>query len=249
MVQIVEWSYPMRMNIHWIQHIPFEDLGSIEDWSARHGHRLSATRFHQQDPLPEMENMDWLIVMGGPMNIYEEAKYPWLPLEKGFIRKAIETGKVVIGICLGAQLIADALGSKVYAGRHKEIGWFPVHKTDEAGKSRLFGDFPSETDVFHWHGDTFDLPSGCIPIAESAACRNQAFIYEERVIGLQFHMEMTGPGAERIVSNCREELVEAPFIQKAEAILSSADRFKAANEKMDRLLDRLFLLQTQSLNR
>ena len=230
------------MNIHWIQHVPFEGLGSIENWCGRQGHRLSATRFHQQDPLPEVGNIDWLVVMGGPMNIYEEDKYPWLPAEKGFISKAIETGKIVIGICLGAQLIADALGSEVYAGRHKEIGWFPVRSTSEAVLSQVFKGLPQETEVFHWHGDTFNLPPGCLHIAESAACRNQAFVYEERVIGLQFHIEMTRPGAEKIISNCREEIVESPYIQNAEEILSRDDRFKEANREMDRLLDRLSLL-------
>ena len=231
------------MKIHWIQHVPFEALGSIEKWSNHNGHGLSVTRFHRQDPLPRMKEFDWLIVMGGPMNIYEDAEYPWLSEEKNFLRQAIETGKVVIGICLGAQLIADALGSRVYSGRHKEIGWFPVIKTDEAGNSSIFEDFPLETVVFHWHGDTFDLPPGCVHIAESAACRSQAFVYEERVIGLQFHQEMNLPGAEAIIDNCRKEIVEAPYIQTAGEILSNTDRFTTANREMDRLLDRLFLVQ------
>jgi GMP synthase-like glutamine amidotransferase len=229
------------MKIHWIQHVPFESLGSIETWSLKHGHHLSVTRFHQQDPLPGMDTFDWLTVMGGPMNIYEDAKYPWLSKEKEFLRKAIEAGETIIGICLGAQLIADALGSKVYAGKHKEIGWFPVRKIDEAGASRVFKDFAEVMDVFHWHGDTFDLPAGCVHIAESEACRNQAFIYEERVIGLQFHIEMTHQGAGKIISNCREEIVEALYIQNADEILSNANRFTEANKEMDRLLDRLSL--------
>lgn len=230
------------MNIHWFQHVPFESLGNIENWSIHHGHCLSITRFYQNDPLPEMKDFDWLIVMGGPMNIYEDVKYPWLSKEKEFLRKAIEAGKTIIGICLGAQLIADALGSEVYAGKHKEIGWFPIRKTDEAERSLLFNDFPVELDAFHWHGDTFDLPVGCVHVAGSEACRNQAFIYEERVIGLQFHIEMTRQGVGKIIFNCREEMVEAPYIQNAEVILSNADRFTEANKEMDRLLDRLSLL-------
>jgi GMP synthase-like glutamine amidotransferase len=231
------------VNIHWFQHVPFESLGNIENWSTRNNHCLGVTRFHQHDPLPPMKEFDWLIVMGGPMNIYEDAKYPWLPEEKSFLRMAIEAGKTIIGICLGAQLIADALGSKAYATHYKEIGWFPIRKTNEAEKSPLFNDFPEVMDAFHWHGDTFDLPAGCVHIAESEACRNQAFIYEERVIGLQFHIEMTHQGAEKIISNCREEIMEAPYIQNAEEILSNADRFTEANKEMDRLLDRLSLLR------
>ena len=229
------------MKIHWFQHVPFEGLGNIGTWANRHGHRLSITRFFKQDPLPQMDTIDWLIVMGGPMNIYEEEKYPWLSEEKHFLKNAIDAGKAVIGICLGAQLIADALGSRVYAGSYKEIGWFPVHKKETAGRSSVFIDFPQGTNVFHWHGDTFDLPPGCIHIAESAACRNQAFIYEERVIGLQFHLEMTPKGVEEIVANCRGELVEAPYIQKAEEIVSNAERFTEANRVMDSILDRLAL--------
>lgn len=227
------------MKIHWMQHVPFESLGSIEDWARLHGHSLSETRLYRDDPMPAMEQFQWLVVMGGPMNIYEEAEYPWLPVEKNFIKRTIEAGKVVIGICLGAQLIVDALSSKVYAGQHKEIGWFPIRKTVAAGKSVLFEDFPLEMDVFHWHGDTFDLPPGCVHAAESAACRNQAFVFENRVVGLQFHLEMTHQGIEKILDNCRNELVEAPYIQDADQILSNLEKVETANREMDRLLNRL----------
>ena len=232
------------MNIHCFRHVSFEGPGSIEQWALRNDHLLSVTCFHKMDPLPEIGNIDWLILMGGPMNIYEETGYPWLSKEKDFLRKAIESGKTIIGICLGAQLIADALGSKVYAGRHKEIGWFPIRKTEEAARSGLFKNFPAVMNVFHWHGDTFDLPSGCVRVAESAGCRNQAFTYEERVIGLQFHLEVTPKGAEAMVANCGEEIVEAPFIQNTEGILSSANGFVRANREMDRLLDRISLLRS-----
>lgn len=227
------------MNIHWIQHVPFEGIGSIGSWAMHRGHHIHSTRLYQQDSLPAMKEIDWLIVMGGPMNIYEEDKYPWLVEEKRFINESIQAGKTVIGICLGAQLIANVLGSKVYAGRHKEIGWFPVLKTGEAAKSPIFSDFPSEIKAFHWHGDTFELPPGCVRIAESAACRNQAYIFEDRVLGLQFHLEITKQGAEELISNCGNELIEKPFIQRAENILKNEGDFVKINEEMERLLDRL----------
>ncbi len=229
------------MNIHWFQHVPFEGLGSIESWAINRRHHIRSTRLYRQDPWPAIEEIDWLIVMGGPMNIYEDGKYPWLVEEKQFIKESIREGKTVIGICLGAQLIADVLGSKVYAGQHKEIGWFPVLKTKEAAKSKIFPDFPSEMTVFHWHGDTFALPPECIRIAESAACQNQAFVYEDRVIGLQFHLEITSQGAEALISNCGEELVEAPFIQSADAILAGGANFLKVNKRMEQLLDTLAL--------
>ena len=227
------------MNIHWIQHIPFEGLGNIENWILAHGHPLSVTRIYQNESFPGMDQFDWLVVMGGPMNIYEDDKYPWLTDERRYIKHAIEEGKVVVGICLGAQLIADALGARVYAGPCKEIGWFPVRKTEEAGASIIFKDFPPQMEVFHWHGDTFPLPSGCLHLAESEACLNQAFAYEERVIGLQFHLEMTSQNVEAILAGCRDELVDAPYIQNAEDILSSPEKFSAANTEMHGLLDRL----------
>jgi GMP synthase (glutamine-hydrolysing) len=231
------------MNIHWLQHVSFEDLGSIEGWAKRRGHPVRASRLYCDDQVPEARELDWLIVMGGPMNVYEEQRYPWLVKEKRLIEEAIQAGKTVIGICLGAQLIAHVLGARVYAGKHKEIGWFPVFKSEEAQESKLFRGFPSEAEVFHWHGDTFDMPPRCVRIAGSSACHNQAFVFEERVVGLQFHLEMTRGGAERLISNCGDEMVEAPFIQSGEAILSSDDRFIKINERMERLLDDLQLRQ------
>ncbi len=231
------------MNIHWIQHVPFEGLGSIESWALRGGHRLSATRFHRRDSLPEMNDFDRLVIMGGPMNIYEEVIYPWLAAEKTFLRQAIDIGKPVIGICLGAQLVADALGARVYRNSWKEIGWFPVRKTCAAAESRVFTDFPREMEALHWHGDAFDVPTGCLHAAESAACRNQAFVFQDRIVGLQFHLEMTPRGAEEILDNCRNELVEGLYIQTAEEIISAPGRFAAANIAMDRLLDQVFSFQ------
>ena len=230
------------MNIHWIQHVPFEGLGSIENWSLKHGHSLRATRTYLNEPFPPPGQFQWLVVMGGPMNIYEEDKYPWLAAEKKFLKGAIEEGKTVLGVCLGAQLIAETLSSGVFAGQHKEIGWMPVRKTASAANSVLFREFPPEMDVFHWHGDTFNLPAGCVHIAESAACPNQAFAFKDRVVGLQFHLEMTREGVAKILDNCRDELVPAPFIQDAAKILSNLHKCEEANREMDRLLDRLFSL-------
>jgi len=194
---------------------------------------------HQNDPLPAMDSFHWLVVMGGPMNIYEDDKYSWLPMERDFIKRAVDSGKIVIGVCLGAQLIADALGSRVRAGGHKEIGWFPVCRTAAAEQSRVLKDLPPEMYVLHWHGDTFEIPDGCIHAAESAAFRSQAFSYDDRVIGLQFHLEMTQKGVENIVANCQEEVVTAPYIQSIDEILSASGRLDTANDVMNRILDRL----------
>ncbi|MFA6564437.1 MAG: type 1 glutamine amidotransferase [Verrucomicrobiia bacterium] len=225
------------MNLHYLQHVPFEGLASIETWAAARGHQVAVTRLYAGDPLPRLDQFDWLVVMGGPMNIYEEDKFPWLVAEKRFIKTAIEGGKVTLGVCLGAQLIADVLGGPVHKNAHKEIGWFPVRKTKTAARSRVFEALPAELEVFHWHGDTFVLPSGAIHVARSAACENQAFIFDERVVGLQFHLETTPDSARLLAQHCADELVVGPFIQTAEAMLSDKRRFDRINKTMWKLLD------------
>jgi len=129
------------MRIHYLQHVPFEDLANIESWAKDRSHDLSRTLLFQEESPPKLNEFDWLIIMGGPMNIYEHDKYPWLVKEKEFIRQAIEEDKIVLGICLGDQLMADVLGGKVHRNDHREIGWFPVKLTDEGVASRIFGGF------------------------------------------------------------------------------------------------------------
>ncbi len=226
------------MRAHYFQHVAVEELGSIEPWLRARGHRITATRLFAGEAPPDLDPVDWLIVMGGPMNIYEDARHPWLAPERRFIRNAIQAGKNVLGICLGAQLVADALGGKVRASSQKEIGWFPVRRTEEAPRSPLSSPLPGEFEAFHWHGDTFDLPAGAIRLAASEACANQAFAHGERVLGLQFHLEMTPNAARRLIEACADDLVDGPFIQKAEAMLSDRGRFENANRILAGILDR-----------
>ena len=234
------------MKVHWFQHVPFEGLGSIEGWIRRRQHTLGATRFHRGEPLPAVEDVDLLVVMGGPMNVHEEAKYPWLTREKQFIAAAIAAGRKVLGVCLGAQLVADVLGARVYANGEKEIGWFAIETTGAAAASRLFGRFPARLEVFHWHGDTFDIPAGALQVARSNGCAHQAFVYGERVVGLQFHLEMTQAGARELIAHGSDELVSGRYIQKPEEMLADAVRFDAVNGVMDGLLDRLTAVESNS---
>lgn len=227
------------MNIHYLQHVPFEGMGSIEGWVRRGGHTLSATRLYLDAPLPAVETLDLLVVMGGSMNIYEEANYPWLTEEKRFIEQAIATGRRVLGVCLGAQLLADVLGAKVYANMDKEIGWFPVETTQTASENGLFATFPRRIEAFHWHGDTFDIPSGAVHIARSAGCAHQAFVYDERVAGVQFHLETTQASAQQMIAHCANEIVKGRYIQTPQAMLADARRFDTINCAMHELLDRL----------
>jgi len=227
------------MHIHYLQHVPFEDLANIAIWAKEKGHHVSSTMFFHEGLLPSLDAFDWLIIMGGPMNIYEEDKYPWLREEKTFIKQAIASQKVVLGICLGAQLIADVLGAKVYKGRYKEIGWFPIKLTSEAKKTIVFRNFPDKFVAFHWHGDTFDIPSGAIRIAESEACPNQGFVYNERVVALQFHLESSHESINRLVKHCADELEDGRYIQTSEEMFDSENNFQTVNKLLQLLLENL----------
>ena len=187
------------MRLHYLQHVPFEDLANIEVWAKDKGHLISKTALFNGEKVPKLSDFDWLIILGGPMSIYEEKKYPWLKMEKKLIKKVIYEKKVVLGICLGAQLIADALGSKIYKNEYEEIGWFFVNKTDEAKESAVFDRLSERFIALHWHGDTFNIPTGAIRIAESEGCSNQAFEYNGRVIGLQFHLESTVDSVNKLI--------------------------------------------------
>ncbi len=223
------------MRAHYFQHVPFEGLGSIEPWLNSNEYELTTTRFFESATLPDPEAIDLLVVMGGPMSVNDEDKFPWLALEKQFVREIIECGKSVLGICLGAQIIANAMGAKVFPNPVKEIGWFPVHAVASTDGSVF--NFPPSEIVFHWHGETFDLPPGAIRIARSEGCENQAFQLGKRVIGLQFHLETTPESAREIVSNCREELVASRYVQTEEEILSaSSSRYKSINDLMSSIL-------------
>jgi GMP synthase-like glutamine amidotransferase len=209
----------------------------MEQWIKSNNHVTGYTRFYEDYRLPDVEDIDWLIVMGGPMSVYDEAGYPWLAEEKTFIRKAIDAGKTVIGICLGSQLIAEVLGAKVYPNHLKEIGWFDVELSETASMLPLFTGFEKHFSVFHWHGDTYDIPAGSRQLVSSAITPNQAFLYGDNVLGLQFHLEVTTGSLQRMVDHGKEELVASNTIQSAETILEEKKYLADNNRKMFQLLD------------
>lgn len=223
------------MRAHYLQHVPFEGLGSIEPWLEANGYELTHTRFFESTDLPDTKAIDLLVIMGGPMSVNDEDKFSWLVSEKQFVREVIESGKPVLGICLGAQMIASAMGARVFPSPEKEIGWFPIQGVDSVDSS-IFSVPPSEV-VFHWHGETFDLPPGAIRLAESEGCENQAFQIGKSVIGLQFHLESTPESVGQIVSHCRDELVPSKFVQTEKEILSAKlNRYNAINHLMGDIL-------------
>ena len=223
------------MRAHYLQHVPFEGLGSIEPWLLAVGYDIGHTRFFETVQLPEPDTIDLLIVMGGPMSVNDEADFPWLALEKSFIRQTVTAGKPVLGICLGAQLIASAMGARVYPNPVKEIGWLPIQAEATSGEDKF--QFPTEVEVFHWHGDTFDLPTGAVRLAASEACTNQAFQLGSSVLGLQFHLETTLESAQAIVAHCRAELQPAPYVQSETDILAVApEQYQVINDLMGEVL-------------
>lgn len=225
------------MKVHILQHVPFEGPGVIEHWLAERGADIGYSRLYASAALPDPAGVDLVVAMGGPMSVNDEAEFPWLAAEKRFLVQAAAQGVAVLGICLGAQLIASAHGARVSRNAEKEIGWFDIEAVE--APQGCFA-FPPRCTVMHWHGETFDLPPGAHRLAASVGCANQAFQLGERVIGLQFHLEMTDANLRAILANCRSELRTARFVQtEAEILDAGPQHFAATHALMAQLLDYL----------
>jgi GMP synthase-like glutamine amidotransferase len=233
------------MKVHYFQHVPFEGLGSIEPWLKATSTQISVTRFYEDTSLPDINEIDWLIVMGGPMSVNDEHLYPWLQAEKKFIAQAISNGKIVLGVCLGAQLIANALGAKVFPNKYREIGWLPIQKNSAIVQSPFTNIIPSTINAFHWHGETFDLPKNGVLLAQSEACKNQAFSIGKHVLGLQFHLETTEESIKSLIAQCRSDIIPGTYVQSELEMLSKSNQVKHANDIMDTILK--FLLEKPNL--
>jgi len=225
------------MKIHAILHASFETVGSIEGWALENGHSLSLTHSYLGELLPGVGDIDFLIVMGGPQSPREGDIYPYLVEEMKLIRDAIRAKKLVLGICLGAQLIGEALGARTMRSPEKEIGVWPITLTEEGRGDPLFESFGSTFDVMHWHNDMPGIPEGGVLLAGSVGCPHQAIRYGEGVYGFQFHMEITGEGAKAMCEHCPGDLRASRFTQ-AEGDLLGSD-LAGINEKLEIILDRL----------
>lgn len=229
------------MRLHILQHVKNEGLGTIYSWALANNCEISTTKFYQNDLLPGINKFDALVVLGGPMGAYDEALYPWLAQEKRFIQQALQANKPILGICLGSQLLAEVLGSRVYPGEEKEIGWFPVTLQESADKSKIFKSFPKTFSPLHWHGDTFDLPSGATLIASSEAYANQAFQFGNQAVGLQFHLELDKQAVEGFLSAEDEEILKhGRYTQTPNEILSNEVGFKKNATLLEAMLKNLF---------
>lgn len=216
------------MRIQCFQHVPFEGPAALADWAKERGHTLTIVPWF--DGAYSDGELDSLFVMGGPMNIYQYRIHPWLPKEKRAVEAALNAGKKVLGVCLGAQILADVLGGRVTQNPVCEIGWLPVEFSAEARS--LFPFLPAELNVLHWHGDTFRLPAGASRLAFSPGCPQQAFIYQQQALALQFHLEMTPAALDLLIENCRGELKPAPYIQDETTLRSGTVIHAAAARRI-----------------
>nr|WP_181448018.1 type 1 glutamine amidotransferase [Dissulfurirhabdus thermomarina] len=206
-------------------------------WARERGLRLEVTRLFAGEPPPETAAFDLLAVLGGPMGVGDAADHPWMAGEMRLVEAAVRAGKGVLGVCLGAQILAHVLGAAVRRNPHREIGWFPVTLTPEGRRHPLTAGLPETFEAFHWHGETFDIPAGAEHLASSEACRHQAFALGPRVIGLQFHLETTPAAVERLVTHCADELDGGPWVQAPHEMAADPGRFSALRGRLDALLD------------
>jgi len=195
------------------QHDPFEELGFFAEILEKQGTDYRVLRlFHGEMPTEEWEHVRALIILGGPMGVDEEERFPFLRWEKRIIRAAIDEAVPMLGICLGAQLIAATLGTAVFHGPVKEIGWNPISITPHGQVDSLLGYLPESATVFQRHGDGFDLPAGAIRLASSAHYSTQAFRVGKTIYGLQFHLEVTPRMIERWIDERSKDLALAPYV-------------------------------------
>jgi GMP synthase (glutamine-hydrolysing) len=175
-----------------LQHIACEPPGVYEDVLREHGAELRRVEVDEGEPLPDWREFDALLAMGGPMGARDDADHPWLAPERELVREAVEAGRPVLGVCLGVQLLAAALGARVYAAERAEVGLLDVELTAEGRADPLFAGLDDRFVSLQWHGDTFDLPGDAVRLASSPLIANQAFRAGERAYGVQFHLEVTG---------------------------------------------------------
>lgn len=207
-------------------------------WARQRGYQWTETLVPEATCLPTPADTDCMVVLGGPMSAWEEERYPWLTAEKRLIEAFIAAERPVLGICLGAQLLADVLGGHIYRGAQLEIGWFDITATPQSRVHRLGQLLPAHFETFLWHGDTFDIPAAAVHLARSEAFPHQAFALD-RTLALQFHLETRPDWVERIVNRDADQLVVGRTIQDAATIVAkAAAAYRANNLLMERLLDR-----------
>jgi GMP synthase-like glutamine amidotransferase len=241
----------MALRLHVFQHVPFEGLGALESFFTARGASIATTRFFFGEKPPTPENFDMLVVLGGPMGVYDEDRHSWLREEKSALRAALDSGKPVLGLCLGAQLMSDVLGGKVTKNKNREIGWWPVEKLPGLERDPIASCFPGRFTTFHWHGDTFSIPPKATSLFRSEGCEHQGFAWgptpgRPTAVGLQFHPEITPPAiAAWLAESLKEgggDLKPGPYVQAPEAMAGGPEDFEANNAWMSALCEKLLAL-------
>lgn len=230
----------MKLRIHVLQHVAFEGPAALGDWASLHGHSLSSTHYFAPGwKHPLLSAFDLLVVMGGPMGVHDTAQFSWLQPEMDFVKSALGAGKKVLGVCLGAQILAHVLGAQVFRNPEREIGWFPLQRS-EGLSTELEAVIPPSFTAFHWHGETFSLPEGAQLLCTSSACVNQGFLWKQQALALQFHLETTDASAEALVAHASSDLaVGGKWVQTAEQIQQGSREYSAGlNRLLFQLLDR-----------
>jgi GMP synthase-like glutamine amidotransferase len=223
-----------------IQHDEYDDPGSVIEWALKHNHTLTTIVLTKGEELPDSLDFDILFIMGGTMNVYEEDKFPWLTGEKIFIKKAIDAGKIVIGFCLGGQLLAVVLGGKVTKNKETEIGWRPVYFNKTAREHPVLSVFKDSAVIFQWHSDTFSvLPENGRLIASNEACAHHGFIYKNNVFAFQFHLETTHQMIYFFTREHEKNGDKGLYIQSAEEIRNHPEYIAENNRLMFEFLDRI----------
>ncbi|MBS0357867.1 MAG: homoserine O-succinyltransferase [Proteobacteria bacterium] len=225
------------MRLHSIIHAPFEKPGIITDWANEKGFQISETHTYRGEQLPAPSAFDFLIIMGGPQSPLECDRYPYIKDEINLTKSAINHKKFILGFCLGAQIIGEALGAATERSPNKEVGIFPITLTDAGTQDPIFKNFSPVFDVIHWHNDMPGIPEGAELLAKSDGCPKQAFRYGDRVYALQFHMEITASLLKGMVEHCPGDLKPGKYIQSAHEL--STANVSDINEKMIFVLDYL----------
>lgn len=223
-----------------LQHVAHEILGTLNPLLKRSGFRIRYVNFARHpDARPTLDGYDGLIVLGGPMSVNDAHRLPHLVTELRLIEDAMRRDLPVLGICLGAQLIANTLGAEVYPNHEKEIGWYDVTPTEVAGSDPLLLGLQQTEKIFQWHGETFDMPRSTSHLAFSTLCANQAFRYGAKVYGFQFHMEVDEPMIHRWlrVPENQREIAALRGDQHIEQIYSETPEYMA---RLGRISERVF---------
>lgn len=210
------------------QHVPYELLGTLDPLFRNSRFRIKYNNFSRHpDSIPKIDTYDGLVVLGGPMNVDETDKYPHLAYEVDLIRETIHQKKPVLGICLGAQLTAKALGAKVKKNKVKEIGWYKINLTNDGKNDAVIAPVKKLSKIFQWHGDTFDIPDGATHLASSPDCANQAFKYKDFVYGFQFHLEVDEATIKRwlVVPENEADVAEMAGISDPQKILDETPHY------------------------